>query len=161
MSSSDRRLFLAGLAALAGCGYQPAYAPGEAARDLRGAVLVDPPSDSEGFVLVNELERRFGEPRAARYRLTASLALAEDAIGITADQEITRFRIRGRADWAVIDPATDAVLIDGRAQSFTSYSATATTVATRSARRDAEARLMVILADQIVTRMISTAGDWA
>lgn len=161
MSSSDRRLFLVGLAALAGCGYTPVYAPGSVARGLRGAIFVDPPSDPIGFVLVNELERRFGEPVSPRYRLTASLALAEDGIGITADQEITRFRLRGRADWAVFDPATGERLTAGQAQSFTSYSATATTVATRAAKRDAEERLMVILADQIITRMVSTADDWA
>lgn len=161
MSSSDRRLFLLGLAALAGCGYQPVYAPGSVARDLRGAVLVDPPSDPVGFVLVNELERRFGEPQSVRYRLTASIAMAEDAIGITADQIITRYRLRGRVDYAVVDPATGERLTSGQAQSFTSYSATSTTVATRSAKQDAEERLMIILADQIVTRLTSTAESWA
>ncbi|MDJ1009377.1 MAG: LPS assembly lipoprotein LptE [Paracoccaceae bacterium] len=161
MSSSNRRTLLLGLAALAGCGYEPVYAPGAVARDLRGAILVDPPSDPTGFVFVNELERRLGEPQAPRYRLTADLAVVQDNIGITADQEITRFRLRGRADYAVLDPATGGRLFDGRAEGFTTYSATATTVATRSARRDAETRLMVILADQIVTRLTSTAGDWA
>jgi len=161
MSSSDRRLFLLGLAALAGCGYEPVYAPGAVARSLRGTVLVDPPSDPVGFVLVNELERRLGEPTAPRYRLSADIALAEDGIGITADQEITRFRLRGRVDWELIDAATGEPLTSGQTQNFTSYSATATTVATRAAKRDAEARLMTILADQIVTRLAATAESWA
>jgi LPS-assembly lipoprotein len=161
MSSFDRRTLLISLAALAGCGYQPVYAPDTVARDLRGAILVDPPSDPVGFELVNELERRFGEPQSPRYRLTADIAIAEDALGITTDQEIRRFRLRGRANYAVLDPATDQRLTSGTAQSFTSYSAASTTVATRSARRDAEKRLMVILADQIVTRLTSTAETWA
>ena len=161
MSSSDRRTVLLGLAALASCGYEPVYAPGSVARSLRGAVLVDPPSDPVGFVLVNELERRLGQPTAPRYRLAADVALAEEGIAITADQEITRFRVRGKADWALIDPETDEALTSGQAQNFTSYSATATTVATRAAKRDAEARLMAILADQIVTRLVSTAESWA
>jgi len=161
MSSYSRRTLVLGLAALAGCGYQPVYAPGGVARDLRGAILVDTPSDPTGFILVNELERRLGEPVSPRYRLSADIAVAEESLGITADQEITRFRLRGRATWAILDPATEETLTSGRAESFTSYSATATTVAVRSAKRDAEERLMVILADQIVTRIVSTAGTWA
>lgn len=162
MSLSDRRTFVLGLAALTGaCGYEPVYGPGSPALALRNAVLVDPPSDPVGFELVQELERRFGEPRSAAYRLAANIAVEEDAIGVTADQEITRFRLRGRVDYAVLDPATDSVLTQGQAQSFTSYSATSTTVATRSAKRDAERRLMVILADQIVTRLTTTAASWA
>ncbi len=162
MSLSDRRTFVLGLAALTGaCGFEPVYAPGGPATALRNSILVDPPSDPVGFELVQELERRFGEPTAARYRLSADIALAEDSIGVTADQTISRFRLRGRVDYAVIDPDTDQTLTTGRAESFTTYSATSTTVATRSARRDAERRLMVILADQITTRLSTTAESWA
>lgn len=162
MSLSNRRTFVLGLAGLtAACGFEPVYAPGSAAAALRNTVLVDPPSDPVGFELVQELERRFGEPRSAQYRLSANLAMAEDSIGVTADGTISRFRLRGRADYAVIDPVSDQVLTRGKAESFTTYSATSTTVATRSAKRDAERRLMVILADQMVTRLSTTAEDWA
>ena len=41
------------------------------------------------------------------------------------------------------------VFKQGKIQHFTSYSATGTTVATLAAKRDAEVRLMIILADQI------------
>ena len=162
MLLSDRRTFLLGFASLTcACGFEPVYAPGSAAVALRNSILVDPPSDPVGFELVNELERRFGEPNTVGYRLSADVALEEDAIGVTADQEITRFRLRGRVDYAIIDPTTDRTLTIGRAESFTTYSAVSTTVATRSAKRDAERRLMVILADQIVTRLTTTAESWA
>jgi LPS-assembly lipoprotein len=36
---------------------------------------------------------------------------------------------------------------------FTGYSATGTTVATQASKQDAEKRLMVILAEQIITRL--------
>ena len=45
----------------------------------------------------------------------------------------------------------------GTVDSFTGYSATGSTVATRAARADAEERLTTILADQIVTRLIAAA----
>ena len=44
----------------------------------------------------------------------------------------------------------------GSERSFTSYSATSTTVATSFAQRDARRRLMVILADQMVSQIITT-----
>lgn len=161
MSLSDRRVFLMGAFALGACGFEPVYAPGSKALGLRNAVLVDPPSDPVGFELVQELERRFGEPTTARYRLTANIAMEEESIGLTAEGTISRFRLRGRVDYTVLEPGTDRVLTRAQATSFTTYSATSTTVATRSARRDAERRLMVILADQMVTRLSSTAEDWA
>ena len=43
----------------------------------------------------------------------------------------------------------------GKVQSFTSYATTGTTVATMTAETDAYKRLMVILADQVVTRLMA------
>jgi LPS-assembly lipoprotein len=43
----------------------------------------------------------------------------------------------------------------GSVDNFTGYSATGTTVATLAAERDAQERLMTILADQIVTRLLT------
>ena len=45
----------------------------------------------------------------------------------------------------------------GRVESFTSYSATGSTVATLAADTDAATRLRQILADQIATRLIAAA----
>jgi LPS-assembly lipoprotein len=46
----------------------------------------------------------------------------------------------------------------GRVSDFTGFSATGSTVATLAAERDATARLMVILADQIVDRLVISAS---
>ena len=54
------------------------------------------------------------------------------------------------------DTASGAQLGSGVVNSFTGYSATASTVVTLAAQRDAEERLMVILADQVVARLLST-----
>jgi LPS-assembly lipoprotein len=53
---SDRRAFLLGALALAGCGFTPAYAPGGAGAALRGQVRADDPTDSLGFAFVGALE---------------------------------------------------------------------------------------------------------
>ena len=46
----------------------------------------------------------------------------------------------------------------GEADSFTSYSTTDSTVATQTAREDAEERLGRNLADQIVTQIFASSG---
>jgi valyl-tRNA synthetase len=54
----------------------------------------------------------------------------------------------------------DRVLTEGDVNTFTSYSASGTLVATNASEIDAGHRLMRLLADQIVTRLIATSGDW-
>jgi LPS-assembly lipoprotein len=51
------------------------------------------------------------------------------------------------------DSATGSVLRSDTVDSFVSYSATGTTVATLAAQRDAQTRLMTILADLIVQQL--------
>ena len=161
MSSSDRRTFLIGALALTGgCGFTPAYGPGGDAEALRGSIAVDDPDDPEGFVLVRQLEARLGLPEAARYTLSARISIGRDSVGILQDQTITRFNLLGRVEYRLTELATGAQVTGGRVANFTSYSATATTVATATAERDARDRLMISLADQIVSELLATSGDW-
>ncbi|MEM9342461.1 MAG: LPS assembly lipoprotein LptE [Pseudomonadota bacterium] len=155
-----RTLLLTATAALAACGFTPVYGPQGSAEGLRGSIAIDDPSDPAGFALVRQLERRLGLPNSPTYALSADLFVTEKELGITADQEITRFNILGRARFALRDLSTGAIATSGEVDSFTSYSATGTPFATQTAERDAQDRLMVILADQIVARLLATAGDW-
>ena len=91
-------------------------------------------------------------------------------MGITPDQDITRYRIRGELTWALRDIAGDTVVTDGMVRNFTGYSApvfdntrgsiAGNTVSVITAERDARERLMTILADQLVSRLIATAPEW-
>jgi LPS-assembly lipoprotein len=159
MSSFKRRLFLLGSAALvAGCGFAPAYGPNGAAQSLQGTIAVDEPDSRAGYLLTRALEDRLGRPSPARYGLAYSINLDEDPIAISSSNVTTRFNLLGRITYALRDLATGEVLTSGKLDSFTSYSASGTTVATQAAERDAEERLMVILADQLTTRLIAEAG---
>lgn len=160
MSLFDRRYVLIGLAALAGCGFEPVYGPNGAARGLSGRVGIDPPRDSEGFALVRQLEDRLGHATDPIYRLSAQITIDEVGRGITADQIITRFNVRGTVDYTLTEIGTGSVATRGTVANFTGYSTTGTPVATQSARRDARDRLMAILADQIVAELLATAPDW-
>lgn len=155
MSSSDRRAFLFGLLALSGCGFEPVYGPGGTAETLRGRIEIAPPADEEGYALVNRLKDRLGQPRSADFRLDADIRVTEESVGFLPDGTISRYNVLGRVDWRLARIADGSQVMSGGEKSFTSYSATSTTVSTIFARRDARERLMTILADRIVADMLS------
>lgn len=163
MSSSDRRTILFALAALplvAGCGFQPAYGTGGSAQRLLNRVAVDAPTDRDGFTYVSRLEERLGRTQVPAYRLSFVLKTTTDDLAITAEQEITRYNVIGSVAYTLTDTASGTTLTSGTVDSFTGYSATGTTVSTLAAERDAYERLMTILADQTVTRLIAASTGW-
>jgi LPS-assembly lipoprotein len=162
MSSFNRRLLLlSGFAAVSasasGCGFAPAYGPGGAAQGLRGRVRAADPTDSDSFNLVRAVEDRLGLPQAAGYDLIYKVNTEAEGAGITPSNAITRFSLVGSADWQLMTAGTDVVLVDGRAEAFTSWSATGNPISSLSAEDDARLRLMRILADQIVTQLIAAS----
>lgn len=158
MSWSDRRNFLlTGLAALAGCGFAPAYAPGGAGTALRGAVALADPTDRDGFGFAARLEDRLGRASAPRFRLDWSVQTTPVGAGITPTGAITRYTLKGQAQFALTAEGTGATVGSGTVESFTSWSTSGSTVATLTAEQDARRRLMVILADQVVARLIAAA----
>lgn len=152
---SNRRSILLGALALAGCGFTPVYGPEGEARALLNNIEVDPPRDREGYLLVRRLEERLGRAGAARYGLSVSIRLSDERMAITADNVATRMNLLGKATYALRDLASGEVVSTGVVESFTGYSTTGSTAATRAAERDATERLMTILGDKIVTRLMS------
>lgn len=162
MSSSDRRKFLTGLAALplVACGFEPAYAPGGPAFDLLDRVTVDDPSDKDDFDLVERLEERLGRPASPRFRLSYKVDTEVKTQAITPESVISRYQLLGTVTYQLHDSATETVLSAGDVSSFTSYSAVGTSVATAAGEADARTRLMRLLADKIVTELVATSGEW-
>jgi LPS-assembly lipoprotein len=155
-----RRAALLALLALLGaaaCGFQPAYGPGGAGAALRGRVGVEAPATPDGFALRARLEDRLGPVASASAApaatLAAALAVEVEAAAVTPDGAITRYVLEGRAPWRLVAP-DGAVLAEGEAAGFTGYSATGSTVATAAAAADARDRLMVLLADDILARLL-------
>jgi LPS-assembly lipoprotein len=161
MSSSDRRHFLLGLAALplAACGFTPAYGPGGAADALRGRVQLRDPVTQDDFHFVSHMETRIGRAQAAAYDLGYDIATSVQASGITATNVTTRYTLNGSATWSLTDRASGARIAGGTVRGFTSWSATGTTIAGLAAQEDASRRLMVMLGDQIVTRLIAASPN--
>ena len=160
MSSFNRRTVLLLPLALAACGFTPAYAPDGPATGLLGTIRVQDPTDKNGFDLVERLEERLGRPEAVLYDLTYSITTEAVGVGITADNEITRFNLKGVVEYSLTERATGARVAGGRVNSFTAYSATGSTVAGLAAEEDAATRLMQILADQVIARLIAAAASF-
>lgn len=163
MSSSDRRLFLLGLAALplAACGFTPAYGPDGGATALRGRVAVQAPTTRQDFDFTARLESRLGRAEAAAYDLGYTINATRTSGGITAANETTRYTLRGTADWTLTERSTSTRVAGGTVSAFTSWSATGTTVSGLAAEDDAARRLAVMLADQVMIRLLAAAPTLA
>ncbi|MEO0939385.1 MAG: LPS assembly lipoprotein LptE [Pseudomonadota bacterium] len=146
------------IAALLGaCGFTPAYGPGGTGAALAGKVAIGAPSDETTYLLVRQLEDRLGRAGDPAYDLGLTLVTTEEGLAVEEDGDIDRYTLLGTVQYTLTDRATGRQVAAGQVSNFTGYSATGTTVATLSAQRDAQARLMVILADQITARLIATA----
>lgn len=152
--SSDRilrRTALLGFLALAGCGFAPVYGDGGGPR---GYFAYQTPDSVAGYRLRERLELRLGLPSAPRYRLSVTLRENRKPAAITAAGDTTRYNVIGTAVWTLTDLASGEETIKDEVETFTSYAATGSTVATQAAAEDATARLSVALADMIVGRVL-------
>jgi LPS-assembly lipoprotein len=154
------RALLVGLLALAGCGFTPAYGPNGGGGALQNSILAAEPRDKPAFDFVERIEERLGPSDAPRFALNYTIALAAVDMGITAANATTRINLTGTVTWQLRDVATGAQLTGGRVQNFTSYSVIGSTVASLSSQDDASTRLVRILADQIVSQLLATSGQW-
>lgn len=164
MSWSERRrpvaLALCAVAALAACGFTPAFAPGESAARLRGALDVAEPTSQVTYRFAQQMEARLGAAPGGAYRLGYAISIAGQGQAITADQVTQRYTLLGTVDYTVTETATGRVLTSGQETGFTGLGTAGTIVATDTAVRDAQDRLMVILADRVADELVSGSADW-
>lgn len=138
---------------LMACGYTPVYGPG-GGDVLRGAITAREPKSPDEFRFVEAFEENLGLPNAPRYGLNYTISISESGQAITANNATTRYTVNGTINYQVLEGET--VVTSGSVTSFTGYSATDSTVAPIAAERDARERLLKILTDQIVTRLLTT-----
>ena len=153
----SRRAALLAALALGACGFQPVHGPGGAGTRLQGQVRVADPRTADDYAFLRRLTERLGPEQAVRYDLGYRLQIASVGQAITPDEVTTRYSLNGTADFALTGPG-GAMITQGRVSSFTSYSTTGTTISTLAAEGDARGRLAVMLADQVVTRLLAAAS---
>lgn len=160
MSLLDRRhiLALALVLPLAACGFSPVYAPGGTGDAVRNQIALASPEDRLDFELVSRLEHRIGRVGSAPYLLDYAVTTETTELGVSETEDIDRINIYGTVAFTVTESATGAEVQTGEVRTFTAYASSSSPVATTAARRDAEDRLMIALADQIVAQLLSGVG---
>lgn len=176
MSSPDRPhriagaraalLALAALGGVAGCGFQPLYGSGAAApgsiaeetgvtRTLARIEVATIP-DRAGQMLRTELVDRLspgGRPRDPLYRLDVALSSSTQELGIERDEVATRANLRVVGQYRLIRKEDGQEMTSGRLTTLTSYNILPDPVVTITAERDAEARALSRLADNLRTQL--------
>ena len=155
MSSCNRRTFLMAPLALAACGFQPVYGPGGTGTKLQNKVQVSAPSDQRTYLLGRRIEERLGRATAPQYFLSLTLSTGVVGLGIDPAGNTNRYNLVGTAGYVLTDAASGTQVTSGTVNSFTGYFASGSTVETLAAERDARERLMVVIGDQIVSRLLA------
>ena len=138
---------------LASCGFEPVYGTGSAVTGLLGGVRVQEQTDLDGFLVVQRLEERLGRPVDPQYDLTLKLTTTEAGLAVDPEGNIERFQVIGWLDYQLMSIADGSVMASGGVNDFTGYSASGSTVATLASKRAARARLMTILADELIVKL--------
>jgi len=143
--------------ALAACGFTPIYGRGSAAEALHGKIALGQVSSRLTFEFYEQLENRLGRAQTPLFQLEVSLDVTSQGLAITQDNAITRYNLSSEARFTLTRIADNKVVLQDSLRAFTAYSATASAYATQVSERDANRRLAVSLADQIATRIASSA----
>lgn len=164
MTITARALLGIGLLALAACGFRPLYGEGEPAAAMAGRVEVAMLDGAPGFAMRERLTQRLGPPTAATHRLETTLTLRRTGVALTQENVTTRYDVSGTAGYRLVPLAGGPPVTAGTVRTVTGYSVPASAAsdafASRAAERDAEERLAVTLADQIVERLALTSATW-
>lgn len=169
MSCSEavtRRAALGLLALLpAACGFHPLYGEGTPASRMAGRVDVGLIDGQAGFALRERLTNRLGAATHPAYHLTVTLTLVSTGTALTQENVTTRFDVSGAAEYTLVPIAGGTAVASGVVRSVTGFNApdsiASTAYAALAAEIDAERRVAVALADQIVQRLALSADTWA
>ncbi len=146
--------------ALAACGFTPAFGTKGPAEKLLGTVRTADPTDKNSFDFVQHMDERLGRPTNPLYDLAYTITTTPVGVGITPDNATTRYNLTGGIDWTLTRRADQTRMTGGHIDSFTSYSATGSTVAGLTAESDASLRLMRLLADAVVMRLVAASASF-
>ncbi len=140
---------LAGVLALAGCGFRPMYAPGLSPQ--LAAVYVEPMPEREGYELRNTLIDLLGSNgvmTGKRYRLAIHLKQTSRGVALQNDAAITRYNDTLDVEYTLTDMAGNKVTT-GSQTSLSAYNVANSPYATLAAQRDSSRRAAMSIAERI------------
>jgi len=103
-------------------------------------------------MLYSKLEENFGQLENPVFSLSVSYGITSKGLGSLGS--ITRYNLIGSANFRLVEISTNTLIISDKLTTFTSYSASSQTLATETAARAAQDRLMASIADRISTSII-------
>jgi LPS-assembly lipoprotein len=153
------------VASLGACGFRPVYGPGlggeqaaerSAVASRLAAIRVSPLSDRIGQHMHNLLRDRLnprGQPAEPDYMLDITLGEVRDELGIRKDEIATRANLIVTARYALREVGTERLLLDGSFRSINSYNILENKFATTISEKDARARALRSLSQDIHLRL--------
>ncbi len=148
----NRILFLLFPLLLSGCGFTPIHGTGGHGQNLQNQLSIASPTNRDAFILVQELESRLGR-NGDRYRLNYDISIGSERTIVAKAGDTIRYHLVGTMNYTLTDVHSNEIVTQGQTQNFTGYSATGSTVETRSAEDSARERLLRILAEQVAKRL--------
>lgn len=157
--SWSRAIVLALVAVAVGaCGFRPLYGGGRdglAAAEL-AAIRIDPIDDRIGQQLHNELLDRLaptGRPANADYVLRVTLREGVQRLAVSKTELATRANLRVTAHYQLLDGRNRALLMEDTKTVVSSYNIVSAEFAALANEKDARARALQEMADEIRTRL--------
>lgn len=141
---------------LTACGFTPAYGPGALSKDMLENISFEDPDGRLEYEFLKAVERRIPQTPDPTYIVQYQITKRTQG-GLTRD--LPRLQIWARVNFDLIEAATNETLFSDSVDSFTSY--TREDGLRGPAIKDAENRLMQILADKVVTKLIARSENIA
>jgi len=158
MSSFRTLVLAAAVVTVAACGFQPLYGSriaGSAPEEL-AQIKLEPIPDRIGQQLHNHLLTILnpdGRPRAARYVMRTALNESTAALGVRKTAFATRANLQMRAIYSLTSAATGKTVFNGDSSITVSYNILDSEFATLMAEKDARARAVRELSEDIRVRL--------
>ncbi|WP_171054604.1 hypothetical protein [Roseovarius arcticus] len=142
------------LLGLPSCGFTPVYGENSASSEvLRNVVLEDPDNQIE-YDYLKAVEQRIPPSQNTQYKVRYNVALSYQGLDVVG---VSRVQVVGTVTSEFVDQTTQKVELVSSVEGFTSYTADGGFRDVQ--RRDAERRLMQILADKFITRLIAQSSE--
>ncbi len=141
------------LLSLSSCGFKPVYGENSSVEGVLTQVVLEDPSSQAEYVFLKAFEERFPPPQNAQYKVKYQVDISHHGLDVIG---ASRVQVVGKVVSEFVDLDTQTVKFASTVEAFTGYT-TGGGGFQEVQRRDAEARLMQILADKFITRLMIQA----
>ena len=164
---AGRLILFAALAAVAlsACTVQPLYAPtaaGTSVASWLGSISIDPVNDRVGQEVRNDLIFQLnggkGQPASPAYHMRLIVSSSEIALGVNPISTAPAYSVVVAATYEVRSVADDKIVLRSTSRQSASYDIGNQAFANERAKRDAEDRASVLVADDIRIRLAAAAA---